>query len=71
MRAKDLVLFEHYRLKSTPKYGWIKVLRILPPHKDVNTKPYIVVECEHTVNKGDLMGFTRYFKPIDIVKDGA
>ena len=82
MRACDLVEGESYRLKYTPTYGWVRVLKVLKPKQDlyytdvdnksqhdINPKPYIIVKCEHSVCKNDTFGFIRYFKPVDIIKE--
>lgn len=68
MRAKDIIIGEHYRLKNSPDYGWIKPIEILKPKQYPNPYNYIVVKCEHTVSKDDTFGFVRYFKPVDIIK---
>ena len=57
-----LTIGEYYRLKSTPNYSWVKVLRILKPNTPQNKNRFIVVECEHTVGKNDLFGFVRLFR---------
>lgn len=51
-----------YRLKSTPNYGFVKVLRVLPARSRDNKLPHVVVECEHTVDIGDNFGFIRRFR---------
>ena len=68
MRLKDIVIGEYYRLKSNPNYGYIKPIGILQPKQYPNENSYIVVECEHIVRLGDITGFIRYFKPVDIIK---
>ena len=62
-----ILVGEYYRLKSTPNYSWVKVLRILPPRTKDNKNRFIVVECEHVVGKGDLFGFIRLFRPREIM----
>jgi len=68
MRAKDIELGKHYRLIDTPNYGWIKVLRVMNIKEMDKTKNFLVVKCEHTINKDDSFGFIRYFRPRDIIE---
>ena len=68
MRSKDIIIGNFYRLKDTPDYSWIKAIEILKPREYPNTKNYTVVKCEHRVNKDDVFGFIRYFKPMNILK---
>lgn len=69
MRPQDIKIGEYYRFHSNPHYGYAKAIRVLKPKEDVNDKTYVIVECEHTVSKGDLFGFRRYFRPCDLVKE--
>lgn len=69
MRPQDIVVEENYRLRSSPDYGFIKALAILPPKTGINTHTYIIVKCEHTVQKDDNFGFIRYFRPVDMIRD--
>jgi len=62
MRASQLVIGEHYRLSSSPNYGWVKVLEILKPNTPDNSNGFIVILCEHTVSKDDNWGFVRRFR---------
>lgn len=68
MRTQDIVIGDHYRLRDSPNYGYVKAMEILKPKQKPNTNNYLVVKVEHTVNKNDLFGFIRYFKPADIIK---
>jgi hypothetical protein len=68
MRPQDIKIGEHYRFKTDPHYGFAKAIKVLKAKQDENTNTYAVVKCEHTVNKGDKFGFTRYFRPCDLVK---
>lgn len=52
----------YHRLKSTPNYSFVKILRVLPAMSQENKLPHVVVECEHTVNIGDTFGFIRRFR---------
>ena len=68
MRPQDLEIGKTYRLRSSPNYGYVKVLRILNGKELPNTHTYKVAECEHTVGKNDSIGITRYFRPVDLEK---
>ncbi len=79
MRAKDINKGEIYRLKDSPRYGYIKVICVVPAksghfvgferiHEQIQKKPYITVKCFHIIRKNDEDGYTRYFRPRDIVK---
>ncbi|MFA6066920.1 MAG: hypothetical protein WC707_07090 [Candidatus Babeliaceae bacterium] len=68
MIAKDIVIGEFYRFKDHPNYSYAKAIKVLPPKKGENTNNYIVVKCEHVVNKDDYFGFVRHFKPVDLVR---
>ena len=70
MRPQDIKVGQFYRLKDTPDYGYVKALKVLRPKEGENTKTYTVVKCEHTVYKGDLLYFIRFFRPCDMVKEG-
>ena len=67
MKVNQLVIGEHYRLKSTPNYGWAKVVEILNPKTPDNSNSFTIVLCEHTVHKGDNFGFIRRFRLGDIL----
>ncbi len=69
MRAQDIVLGEHYRLKDSPFYGYVKVLKVLKKNEEENNKPYSIVKVEHTVEKNDKVGIIRYFRPPDLIKE--
>jgi hypothetical protein len=69
MRACDIVIGESYRFKGHPDYSWAKILSIHKPHTAWNKNGFIVVKCEHTINKGDTVGFVRYAKPSDLIKN--
>ena len=67
MRAKDIELNKHCRLRGTNEYGWVKPICIIPPRTGINDKNYIVVKCEHTISKKGLIEFIRYFRPVNII----
>lgn len=56
-----LKIGETYRLKSSPTYGFVKIISI-----DENASPKIA-DCEHTVDKGDLFGFSKKFLLSEII----
>lgn len=68
MRPQDIVINKHYRLRDSPNYGYVKAIEILKPKTSRNPQTYTVVMCEHTVNKNDLIGFMRIFRPGDLIK---
>ncbi len=70
MRAQDIVIGETYRFKAHRSIGYAKALKVLKAKEGENTNTYIVVKCEHTYRKDDNMGFIRYFRPIDLIKEG-
>ena len=68
MRPQDIVIGEDYRLKSTPNYSYAKALKLLRPGEVGNPKKYIIVKCEHTIDKDGKFGFIRHFRPCDLIK---
>jgi hypothetical protein len=68
MKHTDIVIDNYYRLKDTPNYTWVKVLRILKPKELSKEKNYYTVKCEHVIQKDDNCGFIRYFKLKDLAK---
>jgi hypothetical protein len=68
MKSKDIIIGKYYRIKSSPNYGYIKPLHILKPHTDGNTNSFIVVKCEHTVDKNGTFGFIRHFRLHEIIE---
>ena len=75
MRIQDIRVGEYYRLKNTggeycKYYGWVKVLEIYRKGQyNSPDKSKSLVKILHTVSKGDTIGFIRYFRPMDLVKD--
>jgi len=69
MKSKDIVIGKYYRIKSSPNYGYIKPLCISKPHTDDNANSFIIVKCEHTVNKDDTIGFIRRFRLDEIIEE--
>ncbi len=67
MRANNLIQGESYRHKDHPNYCWCKVVKVLKPNEAENPHNRIIVKCEYSVNKGDDMCLTKYFKPSDLV----
>lgn len=68
MRPQDIKIGETYRLRSSPRYGFVKALQVLKAKEHPNTHSYAVVKCEHTVNRSEEFGYTRYFRPVDMIK---
>jgi len=68
MRARDLVVDEHYRHKNQPTYCWAKVIKVLGPKEGENPHNRIIVKCEYSMRKNDSFGLIKYFKPSDLVK---
>lgn len=54
---------DYARLKSSPTYTWVKIIDILPAGSIVRGQKLDrqTAKCEHVVNKGDTVGFIRYF----------
>jgi hypothetical protein len=69
MKVKDIEIGKYYKFKEHPDYSYAKVLQVLKPKEDINTNNYIVIKCEHVINKNDSFGFIRYFKPTDLIKE--
>ena len=79
MRIQDIKVGEYYRLKSTKGcgefnsgyYGWVKALEIFKKGQWDNPTPNKLscVKCEHTINKNSSVGFVRYFRPSELVKE--
>jgi hypothetical protein len=69
MNSKNVIIGEYYRHADHPKYAWAKVLAIIKPYTDVNTKGYWIARCEWSINKNDTFGFIKYFKLSDLVKE--
>ena len=69
MRIQDIKIGEIYRFKEHPNYSYAKAIEILRPKHGKNTKSYSIVKCEHTVYRNDKMGFIRYFRPADLIRE--
>ena len=69
MRPQDIIIGESYRFRAHPHYGYAKAIQVLKGKEAENTNTYAVVKCEHTVYKNDDFGFTRYFRPSDLIKE--
>ena len=79
MRASDIKKGEIYKLKDNPEYPYIKVICVVPAesgpfvgferiHEQNQKKNYITIKCYHLLRKNDEDGYTRYYRPRDIVK---
>ena len=81
MIPKKIVLGNCYRLRSSPDYGYVRPVKVIKPgtyemkelakREDVEPFRYVVVECEHVINKNDTHGLVRYFRPVDILEEPA
>lgn len=80
MRIQDIEIGKTYRLKSSPNYGYVKVIAIyrkMPMYKrrvhwiPENVPNKTCVKVEHTVLKDDNKGLCiiRYFLPSDLILD--
>lgn len=79
IRIQDIKVGEYYRLASTKGCGefnsgynsWVKVLEVFKKgqYNNPDPKKRSVIKCEHTVYKTDVCGFTRYFRPSELVKE--
>jgi hypothetical protein len=73
MRIQDIQTGKYYRLKNTSGeftqyYGWVKVLEIYKKGQaNSPDKTKSIVKCEHTVDKTSMVGFIRYFRPMDLI----
>ena len=80
MRFNDIKQGGFYRLKSSPDYGYIKILCVLKPKEtktyltfdgsyrtDTNMNNFCIVRCIHSSNKDFSFGLIRDFKPKDII----
>jgi len=65
--GKSVIVGNYYRLRSTPHYGWAKVLAVLKPYWGVNIHSYPIAQCEWTVDKDASFGLIKYFKVTDLV----
>ena len=46
MRISDIKIGEYYRLKYSPDYGYIKVIKIYKPREYKEEYNFYLVECE-------------------------
>ena len=65
MRVCDIEVNGIYRLKSSPDYGFIKVLSIVK----LNREPYRI-RCIHSTSKDFSFGINRIFLAKEIIKQG-
>jgi len=69
MNSKQIIIGNYYRLKSSPDYGYAKVLQLFRPRQYSKEYNCYIVKCEHTVSKNDSVGFIRYFKLDELVHE--
>lgn len=53
---------DYARIRSTPRYGWVKILGF----EKIDGKQ--CAKTEHTVNKDDSCGFIRRFRLVDLLR---
>jgi hypothetical protein len=79
MNVNKIETGKYYRLKNSPGDTYVKPVEIIRPGtwqmkelaKNQKIKPFkfIVIKCEHVVNKNDSVVFVRYFRTGDIVEE--
>lgn len=69
MRTQDIKIGKWYRLFSSPRYGYVKPLEILKRGQKGNPANYTTVKCEHVVDKSSTVGFIRYIRLCDLIKE--
>lgn len=80
MRTQDIVIGEYYRHRSNKNIGYARALKIIKPMprykqdiygltEDEKKLTVTAVKCEWTVSKNDNIGFIKYFRPCDLVKE--
>ena len=83
MRACDIEQGGVYRLKSSPNYGYVKVLCVLKPKQEItymdfngnfrtdnNENNKTIVRCVHSSDTNFDFGIIRNVTPSEIVKKG-
>lgn len=80
MKVSNIKQNEVYRLKTSPNYGFVKCICVLPARTEVsyfennikkyekNSLNYCVVKCIHSSNDNFDFGLIRYFKPNELIK---
>jgi hypothetical protein len=78
MKADKIKIGKFYRLKDNPNYGYVRPIEIIRPGtwqmkefaRKQGVKPFkfIVVKCEHVIDKDDTTGFIRYFRATEIIE---
>ena len=82
MRIQDIKVGDYLRHRDHPNYCYAKVLKVLKPIKskyarqscwdrteDEKNIKESCVKVEWTQYKNDMIGFIKYFRPCDLVKD--
>jgi hypothetical protein len=80
VNANKIEIGKFYQLKDSLGYKtYVKPVEIIRPGtwqmkemaKSQKIKPFkfIVVKCEHSINKDDKIGFIRYFRPVNIIEE--
>ncbi len=68
MRAKDVIIGEHYRHKEFPDGWWAKVIGILKPYEGKNVSGRIIANVHWASNKDANVGIVKYFAVSDLIK---
>jgi|WetSurMetagenome_2_1015567.scaffolds.fasta_scaffold1181642_2 hypothetical protein len=79
MRTQDIVIGETYRHRINANVGYAKAIKIIKPMakfkqkysdytEDEKSIKNVVVKCECSMLKNDVIGFIKYFRPCDLVK---
>ena len=61
MRASDIVIGKHYRLKRSPDRYWARPVQVIPAGRGRG----ILVECVFTESINEGFGYVKHFKPSD------
>lgn len=69
MRAQDINKDDVLRHRTSPNYSYYKVIDILKPKEQENTKNYIVVKCMHSTSLDFSFGLIKYIRPCDLIKE--
>jgi hypothetical protein len=70
VRPQDLKIGKVYRLRTSPNYGYVKVLEIIRPKEKENPHTYSVAKVQHSDRKEDFTwSFIRYFRPCDLIEE--
>lgn len=63
---EQIILNNWYRLKTSPDYGYVKILEFNKKMKRPDGTIFSGVKCLHNTDKDDRFGLIRWFKKTDI-----